>query len=330
VNYVLTAFPQRATAEDYAGASDELEHALSEIPGALAVYRYGGITTLGVSDIDRLVVVDGRPIPPVWPQLSDWTRYLAMHTPAVVDAETFVQHRWFAELGSPELVWGTAFPIEPRPVVEYSEPLLAAEALTVTALKLAKLAVTGRAKVRPWLCELGNMQVDLRLARLSQDDAPKAWSLVDEVRLLREDWWRLEDHERRAGIRRLLVSARGAVHQALESLVAPMGGDSRDRHLRLDVPWGNVTLTPSATRENTAAWISEIVGRSRRVGEARWRWLPRRLRLPPEVITLLVGPPPEEYAGFRATRDALLRRQRDLVAAFPGYSGLKLGPTLAT
>lgn len=328
---VLTGFPVASTTDDYGRAGEELEQALAQVPGAVAVYRYGGVTAPGISDLDRLVVTeDGRPVPSIWPQLTERTRYLAMHTPARADPETFARHRWFSELGTPELVWGTPIPVEDRPVPEYSEPLLAAEALVVSALKLRKLSVTGRAKVRPWLCELSNLRLDLHHARIGNGEAPHAWSLVEEVQRVRRDWWNLVERERHGRMRRLLESAPAAVAEALRAVHALADCSGSPASVALAAPWQNVSLVQSsASSEDPPPRLRSLVGRSRRFGEARWRWKARRMPLPEQVMTLLAGPVPERFVAFRAERDRLLKRQAELSAASPGYSGLRLGATLA-
>src|SRR5205085_4610358 len=68
---ILSSFPERASPRDYAEAAAELEGLLVELPGALAVYRFGNVGAPGISDLDRLVVVE-RPdaVPDVWNRLS--------------------------------------------------------------------------------------------------------------------------------------------------------------------------------------------------------------------------------------------------------------------
>jgi hypothetical protein len=46
------------------------------------------------------------------------------------------------------------------------------------------------------------------------------------------------------------------------------------------------------------------------------------LTLPPAVVSLLAGPVPHPYHEFRVEREALVRRQADLIASSPSYSGL--------
>ncbi len=324
-NVVLTSFPTAAVEEDYARAAVELEECLAELPGAVAVYKYGSITAPGISDLDRVAVVEGgRAAPDVWPRLSERTRYLVMHTPALVDPRTFARHRWLSELGDVELVWGTRVSIEQRPFPEYTEPVLAAEALVVAALKLAKLAVTGRVKVRSLLCELRNVRTDLRLARLERHDAPRAWSLADQVDRLREEWWRLDEADQRARVQHLLALAPDAIGEAINALGARAIEPQKPRSLPLRAQWRNVTVVPGGPLNGRSAAFRSVVGRSRRLGEARWRWVPRRLSLPPAVISLLAGPSPSQYEKFRVERDELVRRHAHFVASSPGYSGLSL------
>jgi hypothetical protein len=326
---VLKRFPRKATAEDYAQAAGELERLLAKLPGAVAVYKFGSVTALGISDLDRLVVVEGRrEVPDLWSQLSPSTRYLAMHTPVAVDPQTFTQHRWLGDLSDLEPVWGEPLPVERRPALEYSEPLLATEGLVVTALKLAKLGVTGHAKVRPLLCELRNVRLDLGLARLERNQAQQAWALADEVDRLRDEWWDLADAEQRSGMQQLLAIAPESIAEAITALGAQLvEPQPPPRTLRLRGAWRNVTVVPGDPLDGKPAGLLNMVGRSRRLGEARWRWVPRQLALPPGVISLLVGPAPSQYQPFRAARDAVVRRHADFLGFYgPGYSGLSFAP----
>lgn len=327
---VLAGLPRPATFAEYSQAGEELEHALIRLPGAVAVYRYGSITAPGISDLDRLVVTeDDRLVPPIWPRLSERTRYLAMHTPTRVTAETFRRHRWFADLGKLELVWGSAVSIEERPVPEYSEPLLAAEALVVMALKLLKLSVTNRAKVRSWLCELSNIRVDLQFARIERTDAPRAWALADEVAHLRQEWWEIPPEERRTRVVALLEAGLPAVNQALHAFPEPDDAPVAHRPLNLGAPWKHMRLHAGIPRPRSRrASAGGIIGRSRRLGESLWRLRERELYLPAGVVALVAGPPPDAYVTFRSERDRLLEKQRISIASTPGYSGVRLGVTL--
>ena len=61
---LLTRFPTRATQNDYAEAAAELDTQLAELPDLVAVYKFGSVETLGISDLDRIAVVErARPVP---------------------------------------------------------------------------------------------------------------------------------------------------------------------------------------------------------------------------------------------------------------------------
>jgi hypothetical protein len=325
---LLTALPRPATEDEYGHAAAELEGLLIELPGAVAIHRYGSIAAPGISDLDRLVVIaDRRPVRDVWSRLSERTRYLAMHTPVLVDSATFARHRWFTDVGTLELVWGHSLEVKRRPLPEYSEPLIAAEALVVTALKLAKLAVTGRVKVRPLLCELRNVRLDLGLAKLERRHAPRAWELVDEIDRLRDEWWSVTEPVRHARLRDVLRGAPDAVHEALRALGERVTKPGEwPQPIRLGAGWHNVTVVPGTGYDGRPTALTRIVARSRRLGEARWRWRPRSMALPPALVALLTGPPPPEYEDFRAERVALVRRYASVLTACPGYSAIGFAP----
>lgn len=323
----LTALPRLATDEDYSHAARELEESLAALPGALAVYRYGSVTVPGISDIDLVAVIeDSRRVPDVWSRLSDRTRDLAMHTPVLVDPRTFELHRWFADLGSLVHVWGEHLEVEPRPLPEYSEPLLATEALVITALKLAKLGITGRVKVRPLLCELKNIRVDLRLARIDRGDAPRAWDLAADVESLRSTWWSLSGPEQVSGVRDVVGRAAGATNEALDVLGTRFNGSAGCQSFRLGGGWRNVTVVAGNRARGQSSVLTTIVARWRRLGEARWRWRAREIHLTPGVISLLVGSPRGDYEDFRAKRDELVRHHVDFLVSCPGYSPIGLAP----
>jgi hypothetical protein len=322
---VLTAIPESATERDYERAASELEESLAALPGALAVYRYGSTTAPGISDIDRLAVIEnGRSVPDLWPTLSEQTRRLAMHTPVLVDAQTLRDHRWFAEAGNLTHVWGERFDVRQRPFPDYSEPLLAGEALVVTALRLAKLAVTRRVKIRPLLCELGNFRLDLDLARVDRSESPLSWKLADDVERIRNEWWNVDDANRRDRVRNLLAFAPDAVDDAMRSLATRVRVRERPAPLRLGGAWRNVTLTPgNRVRENSHV-ASRVIGYSRRLGEARWTWSGQLVALPEGLMALLTGPPPGKYEEFRYERDKVVCRYVDFLASCPGYSAVGL------
>jgi len=322
---VLTAVPQWATDEDYERAANELEESLAALPGALAVYRYGSVTARGISDIDRLAVIEnGRAVPDLSPTLSEQTRRLAMHTPVLLDPWALSHHRWFAEAGDLTHVWGDRFDVRRRPFPEYSEPLLAAEALVITALKLAKLAVTGRVKVRPLLCELGNLRLDLDLARIERSESPRAWSLADDVERIRSEWWNVDDADRRSRMQDLLRRTPDAVDDAMRALAKRVGEGKRSPPLRLGGQWRNVVLTPGRRVGERSRLAAGIFGHSRWLGEARWRWSGRQVAVPEGLMRLLTGPPPKEYEEFRHERDEFVSRYVDFLASCPGYSAVGL------
>jgi hypothetical protein len=322
---VLTAFPRAATAFDYSYAATELEDALASLPGALAVYSYGTVNSLGISDVDRLAVIENsQKIPAVWSSLSELTRRLAMHTPVLVDERTFRYHRWFAEAGGLGHVWGERFAVEDRPIPEYSEPLLAAEALVIVALKLSKLRITGRVKVRPLLCELGNVGIDLRLAKIQPADAPRAWELAETVTRLRDEWWSLKRAEQAASVFDVLRIAPDAIGEVLCVFSVEFGHLQPPPPFRLGVGWRNVSVAAGERSDEEPSPLIAVFARWHRLGELRWRWRNRQIRFPPSVISLLAGAPPDEYKEFRTKRDELVRSHVAFLAPRPGYSPIGL------
>jgi hypothetical protein len=301
------------------------------LPEVIAVYSFGSIQALGISDIDRIAVVDGEgSVPEIWSRLSPMTRILAMHTPFLTDSVTFERHRWFADLGVPELVSGRMIEVEERPMPEYTEPLLSAEALVIMSLKLAKQAVTGRVKIRPLLCELNNLKRDLSLARLQRADAGAAWALAEEVGHLRKSWWEMEEGQRRLRTRALLAQAPGALAAALAALSKRLHEGEAVTPMHMTAEWSNVTLVPSILQNDHPAFGANFIGLSRRLGEARWRWIARRFEVPAPVLRLLGGPLQPEYEEFRVRRADLVRRHSEHLLSSPGYSAIGLARVYLT
>jgi hypothetical protein len=323
-NARLTSFPQRASTSEYDVAAAELESLLSELPGALAVYRFGSVGVPGISDIDRLLVVQTTgPLPDQWKRLSAPTRYLAMHGPFVVDSRTFAYHRWFSDAGPLELAFGTPTEIKACPYPVYSKALIAAEHLVVTLLKLNKLGTTGRAKVRSLLCELNTVRIDLELADLGREAAPQAWQLVDQVATLRDTWWALDELDRTSRVRRVLSIAFSGVWEALATLGAKYIDDEQVQELPLRAEWSRVMLVPrDSSRSGLSRTRPQLVGRNRRLGEALWRVVPRRVTVPAAALGLIGGMSRADHSEFKTERTEILRRYDALMVGASGYSSL--------
>ena len=317
----LIRFPIPATADEYATAAEELEDALFRLPGVIAVYRLGNVSAPGISDIDRIVVVEsGARCPPVWSTLSERTRSIAMHSPLLVDVATFARHSWFAYLEPLELVSGDALAVEVRPVPEYSEPLIGAEAMVLIHLKVAKQALTSLVKVRPLLCELHNLRHDLALAGIDLGQAPRAWALAEAVRQVRERWWSLSAADRIERVRALLGQAETALAESLSAL-PKLDGRRVQPELRLGAGWRNVNLVAGET-QNLRPGLAQHFRISRRATEASWRLRTHTIRVPAHVISLLASPPSSTYEEFWVSRRALVVAYRNFLQANPGHAGI--------
>jgi hypothetical protein len=317
----LIRFPVPASSQDYATAAEELEDALLRLPGVIAVYRLGNISAPGISDIDRIVVVEpGTRCPPVWSTLSERTRSIAMHSPFLVDAATFARHSWFAHLEPLELVLGDAVTVEPRPLPEYSEPLMAAEAMVVIHLKIAKQALTSLVKVRPLLCELHNLRHDLALAGIDRDKSPDGWALAEAVARLREQWWSLSAADQMKQVFILLGQVETALSESLAS-IPDLDGTSSDLQLRLGAEWRNINLVAGEPRDFEPG-LARHLRISRRASEAGWRLRRLAIPLPAHVVSLLASPPSTSYRPFWADRRAIVLAYRESLQTNPGYAGI--------
>jgi hypothetical protein len=325
----LAALPHPATPEDYARAAEEIESLLSSLPAIVAVYRTGSVSAPGISDLDRIAVVERDvSVPPIWPRLSERSRRVAMHTPFLADVDSFRQHRTFAFVEPLELASGESVQIDARPLPEYSEPLIAAESLVVGLVRAVKQTTTGRLKVRSLLCELNNLRHALTLGRLGRTEGSEAWAVADDVAELRARWFELPDVERR----RLVCDLAGRTAPALVGALGALGervdlAPAR-RELRLGPPWSNVVLVADARATGEvrgAPRPGSRLARSARLSELRWRRARPRIPVHPGVLALLAsgGAESGERGAFRDQRDRVVRDYRAFLATQGrGYSGL--------
>jgi hypothetical protein len=210
-----------------------------------------------------------------------------MHSPFLVDVETFVRHRWFAMPEPLELVVGTELALEEPPAHQLLRELAGIEGLVVSRLKLAKQLFTGRIKVRPFLCELHNVRHGLRLTGISEAVAPRAWTLTTEILAVRDHWWKTADQERDRRVIELASLAPLAIDEALAAFSALSSRAATASPMRLSVEWDNVTLT-SQPVEKASFELASLFGRvSRKAAELIWRHERHELALPNAVVSLL-------------------------------------------
>ena len=330
----LIRLPKPAQPHDYDTASREIEELLRALPGIAAVYRTGGVSAPGISDIDRIAVVDREaPAPPVWPKLSARTKQLAMHGPFLIDRSTFTRHRWFAYLEPLELSHGEPVPVEDSPLPSYSEPLVAAESIVTGLLSMLKQLSTGVVKVRPTLCQLNNLRHALALARIGEAEAEPAWRLAADVTALRNDWFASPEDELLERVRKALFVAPGALAEALWVLgerSGSAGNVNGGEAIRLAPPWSNVRLAASDEMAIPRLRLPHL--RSARFAELAWRAARPRVEIHPNVLDLLAGRGEREAEDFRASRDELVREYRDWLRTHgPGYAEIGLAsPFLPT
>lgn len=309
---ILERKPRFVPLTDYGRTATEIEALLSSLPGIVAVYRLGSISALGISDVDRIAVVErsGR-FPTVWDRLSESTRYVAMHSPFLVDVETFLRHRWFAMPEPLELVNGIELALEEPRSHQLLSQLAGIEGLVVSRLKLAKQLSTGRIKVRPFLCELHNLRHDLRSTGISEAAAPRAWALTAEILAVRDQWWKTADQERDGRVLELASLAPPAIDEALAAFSAVTPHGATGSPLRLSAEWSNVTLTNQPVAK-TSFELASLAGRvSRRAAELVWRRERHQLALPDAVVSLL--------CAARAAADEVLAERLAVVRRYAAF-----------
>lgn len=333
--FVLERLPVRADPAEYERASAEIEATLQRIPGLIAIYSTGGVTVPGISDIDRIAVVEGAaPVRSTWSSLSNGTRRLALHAPFVVDRSTFARHRWFAHLEPLELRWGDPVPFVDPPRWDLAHWLLAVEGASMTALKLMKLALMGRIKVRSVLCELHTLRFALSLGGLSEGQAQTAWRFTTDAAALRMEWF---DLPLAVAVKRLLGLVDDAWPAAIATLKALVARDDAGcgrppAQLPLGAAWRNVVLAPgepapTALAAASAGSARALWSRSRRGAAFVWQARTRTLRLPGPVVAALGDPGRGEEYG--ADRRQIVREYRGFLEELaPAYSGIGLAPQL--
>lgn len=333
----LVGLPRPFERSAYAHASDEIEGLLGELPGLVAVYRLGSVGQPGISDLDRIAVVEaGDAVAPIWTQISPDARYLAMHGPFLVDLDTFRAHRWFSHLTGLQLARGEDVPVDEPADPAVCDLHLAAEGMTVMTLKLLVQARTGRVKVRPALCELHGLRLSLALAGLDARAAPVAWSFVEAVGAARQGWFAMPEAGRPAAMRALLAQAPAALVDGLLALEARL----EERHalplgerVALRAPWSSVTLVssdaaafPAACRGALRPGLrSAVAGRSRRLGALHWRLTHDRLPIAPRVAGLLTETRRGATALHRERHRVMTGYTRFLATRGQGYSNIGLG-----
>jgi hypothetical protein len=323
-NIALIRLPQPASSDEYEHASGEIEQLLGELPGIVAVYRTGGVSVPGISDIDRVAVVEKRTaVPSIWEKLPERTRYLAMHAPLLADRDTFRRHRWFAHLEPLELASGTAVELEDPPPAARAERLIAAESIVTALLSAVKQVSTGVFKVRPSLCQFNNLRHALPLAGLDPAAVPDAWHLSSELTDLRRSWFATPARDRRERTMNLAARIAPALLEALRAM--PESGAMNElRPMKLGAPWSNVTLVAAESGHEVvtgAPWIGMAPTRSARAAELVWRVARPKIALDPAVLALLSGAADPEHEQFRRERDALVRAYLAFLAdGGQGYS----------
>jgi hypothetical protein len=328
-------FPAPFSNDEYAEAAAEIEERLRSHPGIVAVYSTGGVSAPGISDIDRVAVLE-RPaqIDTVWAGLAERTRAIAMHGPFAVDRDTFERHRWFAHLEPLEVVAGVPVGTQEPPHPRYFSTLLGVEGMVIALLKLLKQLSIGRVKARALMCEIHALRHSLRLAMLSRETAPAAHRLIDDVDELRRGWFRQQAGDRIAAIRAIAARGGPALFEALDRLAPPdVGQDERPASLAMSSPWRNVTVEAvDGHVEPGVAFrtlqTAQLTSGSRRLGELRWRSRRRRLTIPAPALAWLQPPATPEIASLRTERDRVVRRYSDFVdACGSGWSSIGFAGT---
>jgi hypothetical protein len=315
--YHLARLPARHSAQEYAAGSRVVDRLLSKLPGILSVYAAGSVSAPGISDVDRVAVVDAEfdcRFP--WSELPKDLRYIVGHTPFLVDAETFRRRRWFSHLEPMTLLDGHVLPTADPPSLQAAEYLLGLEALLLAALRLAKIEFTRRLEVRPFLCEMNNVRHCLRLLQVAEAAAPGAWQASRWIEELRSRWWELPMATRRAEVLGLARTLPPALDEAMEAVA---DGPSRNASLELTGYWANVTVTSRRRSSGAPVRTVQPWSRSRRISEQLWRRARHTVWMPAPLLEALAERRSSSLR-FLVERRAILQRYVAWMSVRPGWS----------
>ncbi len=112
---------QPLTPTEYGRVLDQFVGYVSGLPGVRAVFRFGGLSHPGVSDLDVLVVVSDDADAwtlggiPAAAQGGALARYLFVHPPVVVPEAEVSRVRWVHTLYGLEQLWGESLELPPPP-----------------------------------------------------------------------------------------------------------------------------------------------------------------------------------------------------------------------
>ena len=75
ISFAFERWPVPVSLDEYESVAEEIRLHLSRIPSVISIYGFGGVSAPGISDVDRIAVVDGGGrIPSIWPALSQRQR----------------------------------------------------------------------------------------------------------------------------------------------------------------------------------------------------------------------------------------------------------------
>lgn len=310
--------PYRRT--DYERATDEMVSALQSLEEVTAIYRLGSIAHLGISDIDLVAVVDEpRPVRGIWPQLSSETRHLAMHTPFLIDRSSFAARRLFAHAEPLEFLTGNPADDGIGSTPD-TDRWVGCEGAFSLLLRLLKYGATRRLNVRGTLCMMPNLRHCLKLGRITNEEAPRAWGYVHNVQTVRTAWF-----DRGTSLEALLSGAEAAIEDTMVAFGRRTTGSVTPPTLRMAAPWGNVTVAP--TSEQRVGYSARLRsrptgmgGRSRRGAELAWRASRFQVTLPGTSMAILHGFGSRELWDERT--QVLTRYRQFMATGGASYSAL--------
>jgi hypothetical protein len=327
--------PTALSARDYAEAGAELEERLAELPGVISVYAIGGVSSLGVSDLDRIAVADAPVTVDIWERLSPKTRQVAMHGPFLVDRATFRRHLWFAHFENLRLVRGEAVDVQRPTESTMLARLLAVEGLVLGLLKIQKQVGTGRLKVRSLLCLLHSFRYSLELSGVPRAENSEAWGVVEAADRLRGNWFSLPPAERAEGIRDVTAISFTALATALGTIPPPpTTPPPATGRIEVPAPWNAFTLlrngAPGGTEVSLPRPTPWPLNRIRRLTEVHWRIRHRVLALPSSAFDWLMLGQGTSGSQPVAARSPTVRAYKQYLNASSGHwSAIGFAPSFA-
>jgi hypothetical protein len=223
MKYLLTGLPGFVTPDEYHAAIERMKNQLASIKSVRSVFRVGGISTPGISDIDFYVVFRDNTEYKINPVLNinSADRYLFTHNLFGTCYSLAKKMEKYTYFGNYDLIHG-----EPMSMNEYeSDPAniqilknqIALEYLIKAYLSISMGIATGVIKIRSLLLHAKALNYDLAFLNLTNC---KLAEILQEILLIRNSWFKIDDVT--AKIEKLIDPYHEELHNLISQQVASL------------------------------------------------------------------------------------------------------------